>query len=103
MLVVLWCRKETSKPADTYADPEDLLQNPPLPLRRCEGAEEVKTPVSKEEANTGEVCVCVHVCVGVCVCVCVCRCVCVCVCAGVCVYLSGVVDLRLYRKLLEFV
>ena len=46
---------------------EDLLQNPPLPPWRYEGAEEVKTPVSKKEANTGEVSECVCVCVCVCV------------------------------------
>ena len=84
-LVVLWCRKETPKPVDTYADPEDLLQNPPLPPRRYEGAEEVKISVSKEEANTGDVCVCVCACVRACMCMRVC--VCMCVCAGVCVYL----------------
>ena len=42
-----------------YADPDDLLQSPQLPPCKYQGAEEPNTPVSKEEANTGEVCVCV--------------------------------------------
>ena len=70
MFIVLLCRKETLKPVDTYYDdPDDLLKNPPLPPRKYEGAEEAKTLVSKQEANTGEVCAmlitCMHVCVSV--------------------------------------
>ena len=76
LLIVLWCRKETLKPVDMN---DDLLQNPQLPPRKYKGAEEAKTPVSQEEANTREVCVFVCVCVCVCVCACVRACVCACV------------------------
>ena len=74
------CRKEALEPINMYVDPDDLLQNPQLPPCKYQGAEEPKTPVSKEEANAGEVWVCVCVCSSketggivehICMCICV--------------------------------
>ena len=56
--MLFWCRKETLKPTNVYAEPDNPLWNPQLPPWKYKGAEEVKTLISKEEANTGEVRVC---------------------------------------------